>query len=61
MANGHRLLLGKVDDLHQGSKDGEPRLTGLAAERWLEAIGADGRPNAAAGLFGAAAMRRLRS
>jgi hypothetical protein len=26
----------KIDSLHQGSMDGEPRLSGVAAERWLQ-------------------------
>jgi hypothetical protein len=26
----------KIDSLHQGSMEGEPRLTGAAAERWLQ-------------------------
>jgi hypothetical protein len=26
----------KIESLHQGSMDGEPRLTGAAAERWLQ-------------------------
>lgn len=28
------VRMAEIDDLHQGSMDGEPRLTGLAAERW---------------------------
>ncbi len=30
------VRLEDYDDLHYGSKDGEPRLTGLAAKAWLE-------------------------